>query len=270
MQYCYYKHNQILYHHSMDEKPYPPEFYLHTHDTAEILCFLSGEGIFHIEGSEYPLHPGDVVIMRPTESHYIEIEETAPYERIAFNFPLSLLEGLPSKNFLISPFTDRKAGRDNVYAASLFSADYIGFYADKVRAKGGEIYLLPFLHALLAEIGHIHEKGWNRTFTRETIEHRVMQYIKDHPSERLSVEWLSKKYFLSPAQLERRFKKATGTTIAEYAATKRMIYAKSLLSKGLRPTEIYERCGFTDYSAFYRSYRKYFHESPRKRFGTSA
>ena len=54
-----------------DEQPRTSDYHMHTHDEVEIYMLLSGHGIFHIEGTSYPLSPGDVLVMRPAESHYI-------------------------------------------------------------------------------------------------------------------------------------------------------------------------------------------------------
>ena len=45
-----------------DAAPDRSRFGMHTHQKLEIFCFLKGRGVFYIEGSEYPLEPGDVLI----------------------------------------------------------------------------------------------------------------------------------------------------------------------------------------------------------------
>jgi len=65
--------------HSLPERPDPNNFRLHTHSRAEIYYFIRGGGIFHIEGSAYSLETGDLLVMQPAESHYIELDCTQPY-----------------------------------------------------------------------------------------------------------------------------------------------------------------------------------------------
>jgi mannose-6-phosphate isomerase-like protein (cupin superfamily) len=45
-------------------------FSMHTHENHELYYFLSGRGVYRIESSEYPMRPGDILIMRRAESHY--------------------------------------------------------------------------------------------------------------------------------------------------------------------------------------------------------
>ena len=92
-----YRSGGIYLHHSLDNCPDPEAFQMHTHDTAEILCFISGKGKYFVEGNYYQLTPGCILIMRSNESHKLHIERTAPYERIALRFPETLLLGIDAR-----------------------------------------------------------------------------------------------------------------------------------------------------------------------------
>ena len=50
----------------------------------------------------------------------------------------------------------------------------------------------------------------------------------------------------------------TGTTVWDYILTKRLIAAKDMLMNGYRPNIVSEKCGWEDYSAFYRAYKLHF------------
>ena len=70
-------------------------------------------------------------------------------------------------------------------------------------------------------------------------------------------------HYVSTSQLCRRFKKATGSTVGNYITTKRLLLAQKLLSVGEKPVAVYKRCGFNNYSTFYRAYVRYFGHSPK-------
>ena len=40
-------------------------------------AFWASKGIYRVEGTPYPLKAGDILIMRPAESHYIDISSQA-------------------------------------------------------------------------------------------------------------------------------------------------------------------------------------------------
>ena len=98
---------------------------MHTHNFAELFCFLGGKGTFHIEGTNYLLNPGDILLMRPGEAHYIEIDPQMPYERIVMSFDTGLLEDWEPGNTLLHPYFDRKAGTRNLYRADPVCTGYL-------------------------------------------------------------------------------------------------------------------------------------------------
>jgi mannose-6-phosphate isomerase-like protein (cupin superfamily) len=50
-----------------DETPHPDR---HVHETSEVFIFLQGKGVIPIDGKEYPVKAGDVVIVEPGEDHH--------------------------------------------------------------------------------------------------------------------------------------------------------------------------------------------------------
>jgi len=73
---------------------------------------------------------------------------------------------------------------------------------------------------------------------------------------------LQKKMCVSTPTLFQHFKNELGVSIHKYITEKRMIYARKLIYSGENPTNIFEKCGFSDYSTFYKAYKKMFSVSP--------
>ncbi len=69
-------------------------------------------------------------------------------------------------------------------------------------------------------------------------------------------------FFISRTTLYALFRETTGSCIHEYITLKRLMMARELLAAGEQPTGVYLKCGFKDYSTFYRAYKKRFSESP--------
>ncbi|MBE7034478.1 MAG: helix-turn-helix domain-containing protein, partial [Ruminococcaceae bacterium] len=51
-------------------------------------------------------------------------------------------------------------------------------------------------------------------------------------------------------------------TPKKYINTKRLILAQKKIRQGEKPTQIYPKCGFSEYSTFWREYKNYFGYSP--------
>ena len=68
------------FHHTYNETP--PEVEFHQHPFYEIFFFLSGNVNYIIEGKNYNLRPGDVLLTGSSDIHRPDIRPGKPYERI--------------------------------------------------------------------------------------------------------------------------------------------------------------------------------------------
>lgn len=261
--------NNVWIEHIKDEKPNPTVFGMHAHTFAELFYFISGNGVFHIEGTEYILQPDDILLMRPGESHYIEIGGNTPYERVVVSFPINIFNAIDAENKLIEPFTNRKNGEKNLYNSCEFTINSSPNYIRGILSCGQDDYLslLSNFIPLLNEIRRIFPNK-SKENNNNTLEHKILQYINQNIYTNLSLDSLCESFFINKQYLCRLFKKTTGTTIWQYITAKRMIAAHQLLTKGLKPKKVYSQVGFNDYTSFYRAYVKYFSASPGKIDGT--
>lgn len=250
---------------TVQQNPRPEEFKMHTHSTAEIFFFMHGKGVYRIEGSEYPLKSGDLLIMRPLEAHYIEIDPSRTYERTVINFKLNMFNSLLLSDELTNPFTQRKSGKLNLYEKSDFKSER---YLEYIRNLGGTrklsrceavSNLLPLLNEIRTAFYGRHTEPYSAD---ETVEYRIIRHINKHLAENISLDEICHRYYISKPQLCRVFKKATGTTVWEYITLKRLLCARDMIALGEKPTVVYTKCGFNDYSAFYRAYKAKFGFAP--------
>ncbi|MPN55026.1 HTH-type transcriptional activator RhaS [bioreactor metagenome] len=93
---------------------------------------------------------------------------------------------------------------------------------------------------------------------------RVSAYLDEHLAEPVSLDELSRVVFLSKYHLERQFRKETGVSIYQMLLQKRMIRARDLVREGVAFTAVAQRCGFSEYSGFYKAFRNEYGLSPRE------
>ncbi|MBR6558994.1 MAG: helix-turn-helix transcriptional regulator [Clostridia bacterium] len=239
----------------------------HSHNNLyEVFCFVDGEAEYIVEDSVYPLKPGYLLIMRPGERHKIKIHTEKGYERFFINFSENILSSYNLEKHFLFPFTDRNIGKKNLYFPTEFPQftpkdifSRMCLYSDCSQEKRISAYLYILLEGIYnAFIGKRHSDE-STHYTAE----RMIMYISEHLSEDLSLASLSEKFFLSPSQINRIFKKSAGVPIGEYILTKRLTAAEDLLRNGTSALDACQKCGFRDYSAFYRSYRKRVGRCPR-------
>jgi len=254
--------------HSLTELPDPSIFHMHTHAKAELYYFVRGRAVFRIEGNEYPLESGDLLVMQPTESHLIVPNPKYLYERKNLHFNTDILRLIDPNGELLLPILDRKPGKLNLFKASDFLSGSSEHYFDTMMAQDGDprVNIYSGLIPLLNEMRRIHLSRTEEEITAiDTTEYRVIRYINKNLVNPICLDDICEKFYLSKTQLCRLFKDATGTTVWKYITTKRLIRAKRLIEAGENPTHIYTtQCGFTNYSSFYRAYVKHFGYSPTK------
>ncbi|MGO4913113.1 AraC family transcriptional regulator [Leeuwenhoekiella sp. W20_SRS_FM14] len=91
----------------------------------------------------------------------------------------------------------------------------------------------------------------------------IIQYIRDHLNESLSVELLSKQACMSESNFYKVFKNELGISPIDYINTERIKLAVSLLQNPDRKIKnIYQECGFESRSYFNRVFKRMKNVSP--------
>ena len=91
----------------------------------------------------------------------------------------------------------------------------------------------------------------------------ILEYLNTHLTEDVSIDALADTFYLSKYYMMRMFREETGFTIHGYLTDKRLRVARDLIAQGMRTTDACFQCGYHDYSAFSRAYKKRFQVSPR-------
>ena len=256
-----YKDTDLTLEHTFSRIPDQSKFALHAHQWVEIYFFVRGAGIFHIEGSAYPLQSGDLLLMQSGESHYIELDKSQPYERKVLHFDLNMLKAVDPDGVLRAPFLDREPGKQNLYRPNQFRSGNSEHYFDtmmsacvdpKVSVFAG---LIPLLHELCQLQGQSEESP-------DPIGYRILRYLSGNLNKKISLDDICQEFFISKSQLCRLFRETTGVTVKQYLTAKRLVQAKQMIDGGIQPTRVYLECGFNDYSSFYRAFVKYYGTAP--------
>ena len=254
---------------SRTESPKQEEFSMHTHNTYEILCFLSGDADYSVEGNRYSLQHGDIMLMRKSEAHHLILRSSARYDRAIINFEIPNIAELDPENRLLAPFNDRPLGKFNHYSASLFPDNQWQYLINKLSDCSTPHQKLCYLLPLLSDLCECFDVvRASRSQSEKDRAASVIKYINRNLSSDLSLGGLAEQFYLSKTHLNRIFKQSTGSTVWDYILVKRLFLARELIHAGEQPTKVYMQCGFKDYTTFYRAYRQKFGLSPRKDFQT--
>ena len=266
--------NLYLIHHTRDEQPCNENFKIHSHEMNELLYIISGEGNFFVEGREYPITPNCIYIMKPGETHRMNISENMPYERISIHFSSSILSSIDSQEKLLDAFRNRDIGTLNCYTKDILSSELVYTCLDNLSTNISKkqledtynirLILLSYLLPILSEINscfYTHYLKEDYIEEKNTIR-LVIEYINNNLIEDLSLDTLSDIFFISKSYLNTQFKETTGTTIWNYIIIKRLAIARAQIQNGISIKKAFTNSGFSDYSSFYRRYISRFGVSP--------
>lgn len=233
---------------------------MHSHNMYELLYFVSGDATHVIEDRKYKLKKGDLIIIRPSKYHFIQIDSSSDYERYDILFDEKLL-GIEEAR-LIPKQTEVINLNENAVATGLLqSTDY--YY--KKLGEGDFIKICTLiLRQLFMDLSIKREYVEQEYSVINPLLSDALAYINRNIFTLKSVKEVSDALFVTESYLYRLFKRELKNTPKKYIQDKRLLYAQKLISKGRRPTDVFEDCGFNDYTSFYRGYVKFFGYPPSR------
>lgn len=253
---------------------YPKHVTLHHHDFYEIYFFLSGNVQYNIEDRSYLMTPGDVLLISPMELHQPVFGQThLDYERYVLWINKQYLDGLssPGQDFTRC-FDTTLPGHSNLLRPAGVSRQYLTFLMEQIRSEQdsrkpySEVAALTYLVQLMITLNRmaIQNKGEGQIKAPESVIYNILTYVNEHYQEDLSLDDLANRFFLSKYHLSREFQRLVGTSVHRYIVQKRLAMAKQMLSDGQPSAQVYQRCGFGDYSSFYRAFKTEYQISPKE------
>ncbi len=245
---------------------------MHIHDCYEIYYSISGGKQFLIDNRFYTIEPGDIFIINQYESHKITQVDKMVHERIVLSIHPEYTKRLSTaETDLDACFSARPEGFSHKISLTKEQQNRFLYYINKITKADGFghdiieqtafMELMVMLHAAF-RTSHAKEPAGTYIYNQQVDD--ILAYININIASPITIEQLSKEFYLSESYICRIFKSATGTTINKYVNARRISIAKSLLSSGVGVTEAYEKSGFTDYSNFFKAFTKAVGISPKK------
>ena len=220
---------------------------------------MNGNATHVIEDRKYKLKRGDLILIRPSKYHYIQIDSSCDYERydILFNTKTKNLDGIE--------FLENAPEIVNLeeYSIATEIIKKTDFYFKHFSGEHFENILTSLLNELLylLSVTPATERTDAAEVTSSTLSD-ALGYINDNLTTLSGVDEVAKSCFVSESYLFRLFKKELKQTPAKYINSKKLLLAERLINDGGSPTEVCEKCGFNDYTTFYRNYRSFFGQTP--------
>ncbi len=238
----------------------------HWHQALEIILPVENFYDVEINGSEYHLLPGEILIIPPGEMHMLKAPDSG--KRFIFLFDMtniSRFRGFSTiQSLMMQPIRINKT-------------DYTYIYDDMYRllmqirneyfseGEYREIVIYSHLMNFFVNLGRNHLEN-NHVFSGSRVYKQkeylqkfndILEYIDEHYMDELTLESVAASIGYSKYHFTRLFKQFTDSTFYDYLSFKRLKVAESLLAQpDLSITEIALRSGFSSISTFNRIFRQ--------------
>lgn len=243
----------------------------HVHDEYEMLYVMKGQVLYNIIDKQYTLNPGDMILIPKNTLHKIANPKENT-RRVVLSFSDEYISHYSSKQTnLLDVFN--KVNDTNIHKIS-FSSHHKKMIETNLlqlcelftsKEYGADvIYNLRFAQTLLLINSSF------RAFLEDHVANEddsvissISSYINKNIDKKITLQDLSLYTSLSISRLAHLFKEKTGITIMQYLTKKRLVLAKNLLRKGIPIHNIYQECGFQDYTSFFRTFKKEYGITPK-------
>ncbi len=247
------------------------EIHLHTHDFYEFICVQNVGCVEYMIGTEcVSIQKGDVLVLPPGVPHcpLIPKDMDVPYERDVLWVSRALVPVVFRQMERPFPITGkwvhlRTAGTRYAYLPQLFRR---GVQEAEECRQEWEAYVLGNTLVIMAELrrcGADQSPGFRRAKELRLLE-KAISYIDSHYREKITLAEIANHCFVSESTISHAFQQKMGTSFSRYLTKRRLIASKELIRSDMPLEQISKIVGFTDYSAFYRAFKRENSISPRQ------
>ncbi len=199
---------------------------------------LSGKGIYHTGGNDYPVHAGQIFLILPGEVTTYTADSSDPWCYCWVGFCGSLSHRFKT----LPPVFDFE------------KKDFLRIFPGETVPRP-EFHIASGLLMLYGQLFPETEPVYNHV-------EKVRNLIRSDYMHSLRVADIAREMNLDRRYLTRIFKEQTGSSIQQYLINVRLEAADRYLSEGVSVQECAKLCGYEDYSLFSRLYKKHRGHSP--------
>lgn len=254
------------------------KFPLHWHDEFEMIFIYKGQGIFSVNGFRNLCQAGDLIIVPPGSIHAIDQNQNDFVEYFNIIFSLALLEDNPEshcfRNYL-SQLSENDCMKDLfLRAASPICKKLAPLARDLIEHRhekycGYELMIKSRLYEILYILynENLNDKKSSPQNQREKENalrlKKILSYMREHFSEKITIEEISEIASLSQSRFMTFFKNQTGTSFIKYLNDYRLeAAAEELQATRKSITQIAIDNGFENLSYFVRAFKAKYNSPP--------
>lgn len=247
-------------------KDYP----IHWHNSLEILYVLKGKVNISLDGDNFELYEGELEIINPNETHRIYSNDENN-KILIFHFDPSFFEKYYNDienmifytNTSIEGIQESEEYDDLRTYLSIILCESIQKIQDYDEAI--EEHLISLLYHLINNFHYLIYEKEELKDNEEQLEryHRISKYIFNNYNDKISLQDIAKKEFLSTHYLSHEIKNATGYSFTDLLNLTRVEESlKLLLDSDKSISEISDEVGFSHPRYYNKNFKLYYGLTP--------
>lgn len=237
----------------------------HWHAAIEIIMPIENQYYLNCSGENVVLREGDIIIICPGCIHSIKAPETG--KRIIFQPDTTELRFMPEVESLINIMSPYIVVTPEAYPQIHETVKQLLLEINDTYLNNSQFSEVDIYSRLLQFLSCIGKNFVARTSSEDSYDHlhgddyfekfmEVCDYIDEHCSENLSLEYIASRSGFSKFYFSRRFKQFTNVSFYKYVNQKRIAKAEMLLMEPRNSiTDIALNCGFPSLSSFIRMFK---------------
>ena len=244
---------------------------LHSHTFYELLYCCNDCGAEYLVGADrYRLQKGDIVFVPPGISHRPLLPEqmSEPYERYVLWLSPEFIDMFsrmfPAETARMSDGTLLRTGSSKWELLGGYFRR--GVWEAEHQASGWQAAIVGNTITLLTLMGRSIQEQTASLLKAEKPDllNEVMNYIELHLNEKITLEETAKYFYVSVSTITQLFRQKMGTSFYRCVTQRRLIAAKVRIGNGESLEDVSRAVGFSDYSSFYRAFKKEYGITPRQ------
>ncbi|MBQ8309923.1 MAG: helix-turn-helix transcriptional regulator [Clostridia bacterium] len=246
--------------HKYVETPDASSYSRHMHNCCELLLFVRGDANYNIDGILYQPNPYDLLIIPRATYHYFIPVSPLPYENYVLDFDSFIMAPQHAEKLFARPVIINI--KDDKEFCRYFKR--LDFYHETYSREDFTVCADALLRELLVFCSYRMDQSVILEPERPPLVDTVLRLISDNLECRLDADFLAEELRLSKSYIQNMFSHSMHIGLKQYIMQKKVFAAHSDMMNGMSASAASAKYAFTDYSVFFRLYKKYLGYPPRQ------
>lgn len=236
----------------------------HMHKETELLFLMEGKSMQYINNKKYLAQKGDMIILNPESLHAEMSLPGSPVKLITCKLDNVKIRNLADGTLIaesITPIIDCHEYYNEI--VNLFREAYYDMTFNKVYSK--ELANLNIAKILYYLYRILEKNPKEEAPSLSEMTKTIQEYLDKHYQEDISLDDLSKKFFISSSYIAHEMKRELGISPINYLINRRIGEAQRLLIYSeITTTQIAEKVGYKNPNYFNKLFQKKTGHTPAK------